>query len=94
MFLKPFLTLLYMFRASKLEVSQLFHVQEVPDRPSKIPQHRGPADKEFISILLQLIQSIQYDTIGESSMAQHLLKRSKRNKRARSTANLIVKTFN
>lgn len=37
-------------------------------------------DKEIISILLQLIQSIQYDSVGESSMAQHLLNRSKRNK--------------
>ena len=57
MFLKPFLTLLYMFRASKLEVSQLFHVQEVPDRPSKIPQHWGPSDKQARKLQATLVRN-------------------------------------
>lgn len=37
------------------------------------------SDRDLISILLQLIQSIQYDAIDESSMAQHLITRSQEN---------------
>ena len=36
-------------------------------------------DKEIVSILLQLIQTIQYDAIGESLMATYLIERSKSN---------------
>lgn len=38
------------------------------------------SDGDVISILLQLIQSIQYDVIDQSSMASHLIERSKSNK--------------
>ena len=37
-------------------------------------------DSDIFSILLQLIQSIQYDVIDQSSMASHLIERSKSNK--------------
>ena len=39
----------------------------------------GMQDKELVSILLQLIQTIQYDAIGESLMATHLIESSKTN---------------
>jgi hypothetical protein len=38
------------------------------------------SDQHIIAILLQLIQSIQYDAINQSSMATHLLERSAKNK--------------